>query len=65
MASSSAAPFPLVHDAQEADAQGEQGQAEPDRAQHRLARVMGAPCRVTTWIPKTAMPSVLPLTAHW
>ena len=55
----------LEDDAQERDAQGQQADPEPDRPHDGLAAADGPPSRVTTCRPRTAMPSVLPLTAHW
>ena len=67
MKSSRRAALALVHDAEEADAEGEeQGDARGPIVRKTAWRpLMGAPWSVTTCSPKMAMPSVLPLTAHW
>ena len=61
-----AAALPLVDDAEEPDAEGENSViASPMVRSTAWRRLIGPPSAVTTCKPKIAMPSVLPLTAHW
>ncbi len=56
----------LEHDAEEADAQCEQGEPEPYRPQDGLAATDGPARRSSPPAGRrSAMPSVFPLTAHW